>query len=243
MNYKDIKQLFAQHSGRWDLVNPTTLEDHGAGVFIRAGQRYLDRRVDVGSALAEAEFTLAASAYSLTLPIRAVQSVHIIESTGVRPLYRLATIEEARRNYSTADFSSLTAGTPQAYFVGIPRSSANNPADDIKKKIIILPPTSAQVTIKVRGLLYQKELREDNDTNFWTLSEPLMLVQAAMLQVEMLYRNTEGINDLSLALEQMIFNLELDTIEEQSFGQDRVLSPWRYIDELEIPYGPSQNEI
>ena len=51
MNYKDVRDKFVEISGRYDLITATN-EDNGADFFLNAGQKYLDRFLDAGKAIA-----------------------------------------------------------------------------------------------------------------------------------------------------------------------------------------------
>lgn len=228
--------LFRQHTGRYDLVSSSGA-DTGADTFLRAGQRYLDRRVEIASSVGEIETTLPANRLTIDVPIRSVHQAWVYDPSttqGMTELFRLD-VQNLRKEYAASSgLSSVTAGSPKHYSVTTARTESDTPYTAGAKRLFILPPPSVAVTLVVRGSLYQKELTQDGDSNFWTQQEPLMLVTSAMLQIEMLYRNSAGQNDLLQALNEQIANLEMAQVEEDAYSHDRALNSWRYINEFPL---------
>ncbi len=64
--------------------------------------------------------------------------------------------------------------------------------------------------------VYQPKLVNDDDKNFWSERHPFILVMAAMRQVEVSYRNTEGQKDWEAAIRGELFGQELDWADQES---------------------------
>jgi hypothetical protein len=102
----------------------------------------------------------------------------------------------------------------------------------VGKKILILPPPKHGLTVSIVGVFPHMRLENDEDFNYWTLQQPIMLTLATQLQLEMLYRNTAGVSDSSVALGNLIRNLNVEVIEQSQEFSDFRLSTWRYQDEF-----------
>jgi len=78
---KFIRELFLRSSGRSDLVDPSTLANLGADIYINAGQKYLDRRVDMPKTLGRRPFTAQPGQTFISCPdIRSIQGVTVVGS-------------------------------------------------------------------------------------------------------------------------------------------------------------------
>lgn len=81
--------------------------------------------------------------------------------------------------------------------------------------LIAPPPLDNTLTIQVEGLFQSDPLVSDTDENFWSTNHPFTLVHAALLKLEELYRNTEGVKDWTAAVERVTVPLNMDLIEEE----------------------------
>lgn len=233
MNLLEFRKFFAQHSGRYDLVDKATGADKGADVFIRAGSRYLDRIVDVKYAIGEQEIPLTIGQITANIDVRSVHQVWVKDAaeTSINELERIS-LWDARELYSDSnEFEDIDQGAPLYYAIGV-REVPNSPFRETVKRLIILPPTDAAVTLVVKGGIYHRSLDKDGDSNFWTLEEPMILLMASMLMLEMPYRNTQGMNDLEGALVRLQRAIEFDTVAEDQHESDHMHNSWRYQDEF-----------
>jgi hypothetical protein len=80
--------------------------------------------------------------------------------------------------------------------------------------VIFYPPTDGTYTIEVWGLFYSPELASDTEESFWSVVHPEVLLMAAMHQLEVMYRNTEGANDWLNAINLEVSGLGKDFVEE-----------------------------
>jgi hypothetical protein len=112
---------------------------------------------------------------------------------------------------------------------------------DIRRKLLFLPPSSTQEEILIEGVIMHKELREDGDENFWTNEYPITLSLAVQLILEKVQRNSAGVNDLAAALEDELIALDMETVGENQHKQDYRSNSWKYVNEQPIPYRASQS--
>lgn len=94
-------------------------------------------------------------------------------------------------------------------FVEVPTGNAYE-----YNSIILNVPTEAKLMVQIHGLFYSMELVNDTDTNYWSDQHPLLLYMAAMRQVEITNRNTQGVNDWSSAIATEMTQLGMDLVEE-----------------------------
>ena len=64
------------------------------------------------------------------------------------------------------------------------------------------------------------ELDDDTDENYWSIEHPMLLLYAALYEMEVSYRNTEGAKDWDLALSRELADLDKDTVEEEVHDAD-----------------------
>jgi len=80
--------------------------------------------------------------------------------------------------------------------------------------ILLNVPVQYQSMLDIRGLFYSKELVEDDDVNYWSVNHPMLLYMSAMRQIEIVNRNTQGVNDWTTAIAVEIKQLGMDLVEE-----------------------------
>jgi hypothetical protein len=243
MNLLQFREFFATQSGRYDLVNPDTFADDGIDRYIQHAQKYLDHRVEIRQMLGQETYTLNASTVSLLVDFSEVHDVYLLDASESKQV-RLQRLElhEARLLYNkSADFEGLEADTPLYYVIGNTRSVNSVPVQDIRRKLLFLPPSSTQEEILIEGVIMHKELREDGDENFWTNEYPITLSLAVQLILEKVQRNSAGVNDLAAALEDELIALDMETVGENQHKQDYRSNSWKYVNEQPIPYRASQS--
>jgi len=81
--------------------------------------------------------------------------------------------------------------------------------------IIIAPRTSAELYVEIGGLFYQEQLIEDEDENYWSQLHPLLLIMSASRHMEVMNRNTQGVNDWEKAISTYILGIGKDMVEEE----------------------------
>lgn len=208
MTLSEIRQLFVQKSGRFDLMDEDG-NDTGADFFIQAGSRLLDRLSDLKN-VREGTFPfmvgedgliqLAQLCYlvrrvlayiggekSTPLPLKRVTCRHSLKflmGRKGRPLFYA--LKATRYVPDLKRFPASEAGSMKA--------SALDMAD-CSLLVEVLPHPTKELLVEVQGCFYSAPLLEDNDSNVWAEQHPEILLKAALYELEIFYRNTEGAND------------------------------------------------
>ena len=241
MTLLELRKLFVKRSGRYDLVSDPyggDWSDAGADFFIQAGHRFLDRRQDTCKTQAKHYKTIQAGTYSLTFQdCRVIREVWVasFEEEGRTKLIRKDRTW-MRQNFGEP-YGSLDSGRPSYYSPLILRPHPSDlTADDLGiyltyadvsfggdetyNGILFLPPTDGEYQIEVIGDFYTKKLENDDDENFWSIVHPELSIYAAMLQLEMTYRNTEGVKDWLNSIDVLLLDMDKDMASEG--GVDRL---------------------
>lgn len=233
MNLRDLREQFVNLSGRADLVDDLG-NDAGADFFIRAGQQLLDRWGDFGTGNSGV-LTLSVGAQSVPLlNCWKVQSVAVQLDCGKLELLQELTSAKAISLSSPCDDG--IKGYYLERIFDMPRFGAKSKASTYSKqraidfalrageqsfsalRLRLVPKPSEPKTLRIQGLFAEPPLKDDLDENMWSVQHPMLLLKAALYQLEVCYRNTEGANDWMNAIV-----LERKEIEDQQlFGS---LSP------------------
>ena len=230
MTLQGFREFFATNSGRYDLVS----EDYSEGkidFFIAEALKYLDANVDTEKGYITIEFDVALGAKQLTIPIESVQDVYFSKAgdNGNSRLHRY-TIREANAEFEDfSNLNSITSGTPYAYVIESYFRENFTPFRATTRSIRLLPPPNIAGKITVSGKAKTNLPADNGDTNFWLLRAPFMLYQAVMYHLEMAWRNTQGMNDARLALEELMRSFAINEIEEEVNDNMHLNNPWRLI--------------
>jgi hypothetical protein len=237
MTLVEIRQKFVELSGRYDLVSSTTTwADSGANFFITAGQNFLDRLINIPETMASVFYAVAANQYSLSFQqrCRSIKEVWV-NNTDSRYQLEKKTLKELKENY-VGVVSTIDVGMPLYYCIAGMRAletseklslgtflNLTNLEGDGKhnyRGIIIAPPLDVEYIVEVIGQFYQPVLLYDTSQNYWTLEVPELLLKAALYQLEIFYRNSEGANDWLRAIQLEISDIEKDVVEEETSDTD-----------------------
>jgi hypothetical protein len=225
-----VRQKVRELSGRFDLVS-STYADLGVDFFINEGRKYLDRLDSNNKSYADWFTLIAIGGFSTSIPLcRAIKEVWVA-TAAVRWQLEKKSVQDLITGYLTGLPSSRTNGSPSYYaptvsryipedaavgainafsgFVDLPAGNAHE-----YSTILLNCPTSEQLMIDVKGLFYSKELVEDTDKNYWSEAHPMLLVQAAMRQIEISNRNTQGKNDWEAVIKEEVAQIGMDLVEE-----------------------------
>jgi len=231
MTLLEIRKKFIELSGRYDLVsNTSTWLDNGANFFINSGQNFLDRLVETPETKASVFLPLAVGTYSVMFQLRCRAILEVwANNTTTRVLLEKCTLKEMKEYYDGL-VSEITAGVPLYYCPANLRALEttvktslgtflNYTHTESDKKynyrgLIIAPVVDESYVIEVIGNFYQNSLSDDTQENYWTLETPELLLKAALYQLEVFYRNSEGAKDWLNALQFEIAELDKDMIEE-----------------------------
>ncbi len=230
MNLLQLRTMFRNLSGRFDLVNED-FSDNGADIYINEGRKFLDRLDETQKSWASCYRLLEVNRFSVSFPYcRAIKEVWAA-STSARWQLEKVSLQNLMEGYLTGLPSSRTAGTPLYYSPCITRYSPEDATvEDIEafigfveipagnaheyNSVIVNVPTSEKLTITVNGLFYSMELVEDEDKNYWSEVHPMLLYMSAMRYIEITNRNTQGVNDWTSSIAIEMKQLGMDLVEE-----------------------------
>lgn len=238
----DIRTKFIQLSGRYDLViSPTTFTpDNGADFFIKAGQRLLDNLQDTKFFWYKKNLTAGQGVIDVPY-LRVVKEVWLANAEGRAQLEKKS-LGWMKENYGEP-FASQDRGTPIYWAQGVNQLSIAQEAlttasytaeftygaDDIilsdelsgghhYTSLLLSPVSNVTSTIEVLGKFFSSLLAADASKSFWTEQYPEVLVRAALYQLEVFYRNTEGAKDWRTAIEEDIMGIDYNLVDEQITG-------------------------
>lgn len=240
MNLLQIRQQFRTLSGRHDLVSAVGA-DTGANYFINAGQRHLDRRSQTQKSFATHFKFLEIGKYSAQFPYcRAVKEVWVGSLTARWQLEK-KNLADLIAGYFTTLPSGIDSGMALYYSPAVTRAAPetyNTPADELESftgyvdvlsadhfaynSVLIAPPTDERLAVQIKGLFYSDQLVEDTDKNHWTEVHSDILIMAAMRAIEVINRNTQGVNDWNNAIAGEITEIGKDLVEEEIAGVTQI---------------------
>jgi hypothetical protein len=227
-----VREIFGKRSGRYDLVDPTAWTDLGADVFINAGIKHLDKLVGMDQTEATLYKTLAVGDwYTYFQNSRSIHEVWVSTTEEKWPLDEKDRAE--MKEYYGDVPTEIDNGRPLFYYPTNLRTSPDDPAKITVSKfgstafeitavpytyngLIFLPPADDTYTLEVVGNFYSPQLVNETDENYWTLEYPLVVVMAAMREVEIMYRNSEGVKDWDAAIYSVLTELDKDMVAQES---------------------------
>ena len=250
MNLGEIRTKFIDLSGRFDLssdMSSTPYEDSGADFFIQAGQRYLDNHQLQPKSLLRFQEDIALNGYLVEFKdALAIKEVWYTKSDARRALTKVS-LGWMKENYDYP-FSDTTSGTPKYYAINIiglagqqDGLTTSNYGDTFTREhqdihfsgeassthqyyrgIIVMPPVDTAGTITVLGQFKSKELAANNDTNFWSIHYPELLIQSANYSLESFYRNTQGVKDWKAIIDETLIGIDYNLVEEDISGVNQM---------------------
>lgn len=239
MTLLELRQKFVQLSGRYDLVVDTTdWADNGADFFISAGQKYIDKFVEAPETRAQIYATLSSGEYAVLFQnsCRSITSVMVNNSTSRFALEKVE-LDELKQVYS--GLTSSYSGSPKVFaiatlrtidlalqtdlgeFINLPQYQ-NLSREYGYRGLIIAPPVDESYVVEVSGVFMQKELVLDEDENWWTQEYPDVLLKAAMRELEIFNRNTQGVMDWERPIRELLLEIDKDAVYEKSFFDDQM---------------------
>jgi len=232
MDLVGIREKFIKMSGRYDLVTSTaTWADNGADFFINAGLKMLDKRINAQQSQSRIYETVAAGSFYVTFQLcRAIQEVWVTKnSSDQRWKLEFKNINGLWADYNEL-ISAMDAGEPEYWCPGYVRSPESTDKDDqgafldhvvaapsLYNMILFAPPTDGEYTVEVWGLYDHANMVNNTDVNYWSETHPHLLLYAALYQLEVSYRNTEGANDWMNALMTELTDLDKDIVEQEIY--------------------------
>jgi len=238
MNFLQVLLKFRELSGRFDLVSDVGV-DTGAGFFINEGRKFLDRLDENQKSWGTSFRFLDIGFYSVQFPYcRAIKEVWAATTTQRWQLEK-KNIQDLINGYMLDNPSSRTPGPPQYYSPCITRAiPENQPMNSFESflgwidvplgnaheynAILVNTPTDEKLTILINGLFYSAELINPTDENYWSVAHPMLLYMAAMRQVEVTNRNTQGVKDWEASIASDTKTLGYDLVEENIAEADEM---------------------
>jgi len=231
MNLLQIRQKFRELSGLYDLVNEDG-SDNGADFFINEGRKFLDRLDETQKSWASCFRFIEVGHFSTSFPYcRAIKEVWVADTTNSRWQLEKKDLQDLIAGYMADVPSERNEGTPLYYspcitryipedaditeieafvgYVDIPSGNAHE-----YNTIMLNVPVQYKTMVEIKGLFYSQELVNDEDKNYWSEVHPMLLIMAAMRQVEIANRNTQGVNDWTNAILMEMKQLGMDLVEE-----------------------------
>lgn len=239
MNLLDLRKQFIQISGRYDLVvDTTTWVDNGANFFINAGQMYLDQKGETKRGDAVYYKKLVAGNVGCNFPdCRAIREVWFQDQTeGVRvKLEKKSKVEimdlykdyygqqvpAAQETYGPLYYylptlrvypDNITIAQIESY-IGF-MDSLPSSGSTIYNGLIVMPASNHEIVLEVYGLFSSPTFVADTDETFWSMQYPIVLLWAALRELEITYRNTEGAKDWENAIVGRLMDIDKDNVEE-----------------------------
>lgn len=83
--------------------------------------------------------------------------------------------------------------------------------------ILVFPLPKAETHVEVEGLYYEPLLENPEDVNYWSSQHSDLLIYSALRQMEISYRNTQGVRDWDNAIRPALIDYEFDYIDEEIF--------------------------
>ncbi len=234
MNLLDIRKQVIELSGRLDLVVDTTAYlDNGANIYIQAGTKMLDQLADTGGEEGTAFYSVKSGKYYLFIPnVRVIQEVWAYDTSTMSQLEEVTRAE--LREFFPSKVLSGEAGIPDKYYPGAlkPGDSDSNltvngfliqlSSDTDIPNGILFPPTDRDLTFEITGKFFSFPLDGDTAENYWSVNYPLLLVWAALYQLEVTYRNTTGAKDWLASINQKLYDLGLDLADQESANINQI---------------------
>lgn len=246
MSLKHVRSLFVEVTGRADLDPDTnTAYEKNADFYLNMGQRWLDQQLANPKLIYKRSFNLAAGAfYAHFRGCRTLLRAWFADATA-RTRLEYKPIDWLRANYASM-FDSIDdslslgiktlateVGTPLYWSpitIGMaPEQNEPNtnafvydnegilPGDHYSYKgIMVFPAAETAGTLSVFGSWFSPELVDENSKSFWTEVHPDILVYAAAMKLEAMYRNTQGMNDWRTAAMDALVGIDNDVAIEQS---------------------------
>jgi hypothetical protein len=230
MNFLQLRQQFRTMSGRFDLVDALGV-DTGAGFYINEGRKFLDRLDETQKSWASVYRMLKVGSFTAVFPFcRAIKEVWVSTASARWQLEKVG-LQDLMTGYMGGLPSSRGNGTPKNYspcitryipenavvadleafmgFVEVPSGNAS-----AYNAILLSVPANKPLMLDIRGLFYSMELVNDTDFNSWSVNHPMLLCMAGMRAIEIVNRNTQGVQDWTSAITIEMKQLGMDLVEE-----------------------------
>ena len=241
MNLSEVRTKFRELSGRYDLT------DAGVNFFINEAVKRLDKAAETTKSWASYKEIIAAGTWYVQFPdCRAIKEVWLATIDGRWQLTRKR-LQDLIATYYTDIPSEWVNGTPLYYSPGITRNVPERvgagatttpapttapPFDDYVgvisangldyNAILLSCPVELQTLVEVIGFFYSSELVGDDDENYWTKVNPLLLVNMAIRLTCISSGNRALMASLDVGIGEELVNLDKDLVEQLIAESDQM---------------------
>lgn len=233
MNLRQVRDEFIQRSGRYDLITEDG-SDAGANFFIQSGSRFLDRRADLQSV--RKGITVETCGVDGRVYVKdcwLVQKVECQIFNRWAPCLKTCTPRGLAATMSACMHPAFYVEKTERYIPDPSTAAAslnNAPASAFDRQDLachhimleLVPRPSRPCTVRVEGYFYSEPLLTDLSHNVWSERFPDLLVKAAMYQLEIFYRNTEGAHDWLNAIQLDLTDAEQLEVLAEIEGKDEM---------------------
>ena len=240
MNLKEFRKLFIETSGRYDLWNDDG-SDNGIDHYIRLGQKYLETIMYWDKTSAIQNFTLVGVS-NFMLP-----NARVVTRVSARKALTDRFVDLVRINLTQARKYVLDCiqndGLPLFYTLFRSRGqmstvTAENFFDasalyqdvltdqNYESLGVLLTPlvgSGDMIYVEVEGLFRSPALINDNDSNYWTAEWSNLLTYATYRELEIVYRNTQGVKDWEQAIASLMVQKEMDYVMDEVYDANVIL--------------------
>jgi len=228
MNYKEMRKMFRELSGRFDLVLDN-YADNGVGVFMNEGRKFLDRLDETQKSWATRIAALGLNEVFVTFPYcRAIKEVWAASPTLGRWQLEKKNLQDLVDGYLLTLPAEIQSGTPLYYSPCITRTVPQTVTIESYQQwmgfvqastseyngVLVNVPTDEAISLIIHGLFYSDALTADADVNYWSVNHPLLLYMSTMRQIEIINRSTQGVNDWTNSILTEMRQLGMDLVEE-----------------------------
>jgi len=229
MTRVELRTKFIELSGRYDLATDywgADYTDNGADYFIDNGQKWLERKMNVKRSSSSIFDEKAIDAYTMSFQTaRSIKEVWVNNGTSRYELEK-KTMQEFRDIFPEP-ISEIDTGGPLYYVPARLRSVDSTDMDNLATYmnfvmassesydgIIFGPPLDEAYVIEVVGVFYLPALNSEGDENYWSVEHSDLLINAALRQLEVSYRNTEGVRDWDFVVDSDLTDLDKDIVDQ-----------------------------
>lgn len=220
---------FRDLSGRYDMTDEDIID------LLDAGQRYLDDKTELIYAPKRLIRSITQGAYTLALgmPTKVVQKIKFVNLSST--IAEIEVVEFDKLMFADElAIGSRPEGLPR--FVSIAPITKNSVSGTIPASIVadmgittsyadtllvFENPVDTSYLVDIAGKFYHGSFYSVDET-WWSLHYPMTLVQSALYQLEIGYRNTSGANDWLMAMNVTLKELLDNAIEEEIFNINQI---------------------
>lgn len=218
MNLAEIRKMFVRLSGRNDLVKPDGSDD-GANFFIQAGQKFIDNYVETINTSGKLNVNLLKGEYSVSFSSRVIEKVLANNGEFTWPLTKISP-SDIHRMYADLVSSGPVIGGVPSFYSPISAQTVDSDTNEDYNGLLVYPPSDTNLSLIIFGKFQVSELKEDSQSNFWSIKYPMILILSAMRQLEIVNRNSAGVEDYEKAIMKELLPLERDLVDQEASDLD-----------------------